>query len=115
MRCTIRDMGDEPVTYSTLIRFHREVLLPDVERIVGDTVEGAEHRLRDEMQGLFDGVAKRLDRLETEYHMLVEGLRRVEQRLDSIESRMALRSEVQALKAKVTALEEKLAKLESEI
>jgi predicted nuclease with TOPRIM domain len=108
-------MGDEPVSYSTLIRFHREVLVPDVERIVGDVVEGAERRLRDELQGAFDGVAKRLDRLEKEYHMLVAGLRRVEERLDSIEKRMALRSEVQALKAKVIALEEKLGKLESEL
>jgi hypothetical protein len=65
-------MGDEPVSYSTLIRFHREVLAPDVERIVGDAVEGAERRLRDEMHGLFDGVAKgivleeKLGKLESE-------------------------------------------------
>jgi hypothetical protein len=55
-------MGDEPVTFSTLLRFHREVLVPDVERIV----EATEKRLRDEMQTGFDALAQRLERLATE-------------------------------------------------
>jgi chromosome segregation ATPase len=104
-------MGDEPVTFSTLLRFHREVLVPDVERIVGAT----EQRLRDEMQAGFDALAQRLERLETEYQMLVAGLRRVEDRLDSIEKRMALRTELQELRTKVTSLEAKIAELESEL
>jgi chromosome segregation ATPase len=104
-------MGDEPVTFSTLLRFHREVLVPDVERIVGAT----EQRLRDEMQTGFDALAQRLERLETEYQMLVAGLRRVEDRLDSIEKRMALRTELQELRTKVTSLEAKIAELESEL
>jgi chromosome segregation ATPase len=108
-------MGDEPITYSTLIRFHREVLLPDVERIIGGAIEGVETRLRDEMQTGFDTLAQRLDRLETEYQMLVAGLRRVEERLDSIEKRMALRTEVQELRAKVASLEARIAQLESEL
>ena len=108
-------MGDEPVTYSTLIRFHREVLLPDVERTIAGAVEGVEKRLRDEMQTGFDALAQRLDRLETEYQMLVAGLRRVEERLDSIERRMALRTEVQELRAKVASLEARIAELESEL
>jgi len=60
-------MGDEPVTFSTLLRFHREILVPEVERIIGVT----EQRLRHEMQTGFDALAQRLDRLETEYQMLV--------------------------------------------
>ena len=43
-----------------LTRFHREIVLPDIERIVGN----AEGRLRDEMQTGFDALAQRLDRLE---------------------------------------------------
>jgi hypothetical protein len=46
-----------------LAKFHSEVLLPDIKRVV----EESEHRLRDEMHTLFDALAKRLDRLETEY------------------------------------------------
>ena len=57
-------MSDQPITLSTLAKFHREIVLPDIERVVG----AAERRLRDEMHGLFDAIAHRLDRLETEYH-----------------------------------------------
>jgi hypothetical protein len=53
-----------------LTRFHREVVLPDIERVVGG--------LREEMNGRFaaldvhfDAICQRFDRLETEYHMLV--------------------------------------------
>ncbi len=67
-------MPDDPITLATLTQFHREVLLPDVQRIVAES----EHRLRDEMHAGFDAVYQRLDRLETEYHMLVAGLKRVE-------------------------------------
>ena len=49
-------MVDESVTFSTLVRFHQEVLRPDMERIVGDAVGAAESRLRDEMHGLLDGI-----------------------------------------------------------
>jgi hypothetical protein len=45
-----------------LTRFHREVFVPDFERIVGET----EVRLRDEMHAGFDALCQRLDRLEAE-------------------------------------------------
>ena len=54
----------------TVVRFHREVVLPDIERVVSSVVDGSERRLRDEMHAIFD---TRLDRLETEYHMIVAG------------------------------------------
>jgi hypothetical protein len=44
-----------------LTRFHREIVVPDIERIVG----ASEQRLRDEMRSLFDAQAQRLDRLES--------------------------------------------------
>lgn len=43
-----------------LTRFHREVLLPDVKRIVGEAVG----ELRTEMNAHFDELNKRFDRLE---------------------------------------------------
>jgi len=49
-----------------LTRFHREVLLPDVKRIVGDAVGALEAR----MNAHFDAIYQRFDKLETEYHML---------------------------------------------
>ncbi len=46
-----------------LTQFHREIVIPDIERIVGNAVEGSERRLRDEMHAGFDALAQRLDRL----------------------------------------------------
>ena len=40
------------------------------------------------MHSGFDALIRRLDKLETEYHMLVVGLKRVEERLDRIEARL---------------------------
>jgi hypothetical protein len=52
-----------------LTRFHREVFLPDVKRIVGEAVDSLELR----MNVHFDAIYKRFDKLETEYQMLVAG------------------------------------------
>ena len=107
-------MADEPLTLAVLTRFHREVFVPDVERIVGSAVEG----LRDEMHSLFDGFAQQLERLDTEYHMISAGLKRVEERLDRIEQRldkMALRSELLELKARVDGLQEQVRLLEERL
>lgn len=116
----------------TLTRFHREVVVPDIERIVSGAVEGSERRLRDEMHTIFDALAVRLDRLETEYHMLVVGLKRVEERLDRVEQRLegveqrldrveqrldkvALRSELEALRGRVDGLQEQVRLLEARL
>ena len=64
------------------------MILPDIERVVGDAVEGSERRLRDEMHTLHDFVLKRLDRLEVEYEMIKAGLQRIEERLGNLEERV---------------------------
>jgi polyhydroxyalkanoate synthesis regulator phasin len=92
---------------AVLAKFHREVLLPDVERIV----QASEHRLRDEVHSLFDSLSKRIERLETEYHMIVASLKRIEERLD----KMVLRSEFLELKARVDELQERMRSLEAQI
>ena len=99
-----------------LTKFHREIVVPDIERIVGNAIEGSERRLRDEMQTGFDALAQRLERLETEYHMVLVGLKRVEERLDKVEQRLeklALRSELLELKARVDGLQEQIHTLET--
>ena len=104
-----------------LTRFHREVVLPDVRRIVGEVVGDLEGR----MNAHFDAIYQRFDRLETEHHMLVAGLERVEGRLDRVEQRLgaleqklekvALRSELQELKARVDGLQEQVRALEERL
>ena len=112
-------MPDDPITLATLTQFHREVLLPDVQRIVDGAVLGVETRLRDEMHAGFDAVYQRLDRLETEYHMLVAGLKRVEERLDRVEQRLdrvegrldRVESRLDSLEQRASAIEQKLEKM----
>ena len=104
-----------------LTKLHREVVVPDIERIVGNAFEG----LRGEMQTGFDALAQRMDRLETECHVLVVGLKRVEERLDKVEQRLdkveqrldklALRSELLELKTRVDGLQEQIHALETRI
>jgi len=115
-------VAEEPITLSTLAQFHREVILPDIERVVGNAVEGSERRLRDEMHTLFDSVAQKIDRLETECQLLLAAVRGLEEsmaslgaQLDRIDQRMALRSEVEGLKAKIAALQGKVAELEAQL
>lgn len=97
-----------------LTRFHREIVVPDIERIVA----GSEQRLRDEMHTLFDSLSHQVDDMRTEYHMLVAGLKRVEERLDRLEQRldkMALRSELLELKVRVEGLQEQVRTLEARL
>ena len=108
-----------------LTRFHREVMYPEMKRLVEATVEASERRLRDEMQTQFDALSKRMERLETEYHMLVVGLKRVEDRLDRVENRLdrieqrldkvALKSELLDLKSRVDALQEQVRIIEARL
>jgi predicted nucleic acid-binding Zn-ribbon protein len=98
-------MSEQPITLSVLRRFHEEVLLPDVRRIVADS----ELRLRDEMHALHDSLLVRLDRLETEYEAIKVGLRRVEERLDSLEAQH------RELAAEVRRLDERLSRVEKRL
>ena len=69
-------MGDDLIPILT--RFHREVL-PDIKRVVGDL----RLEMNERFAGLdvhFDAIYQRFDKLETEYHILVAGLKRVEER-----------------------------------
>ena len=101
-----------------LTKFHREIVAPDIERIVGAAIEGSERRLRDEMHTLFDALAHQIQDLRVEYHMLVAGMKRVEERLDVVEKKldkMALRSELLELKARVDGLQEQVRTLEARL
>jgi predicted nucleic acid-binding Zn-ribbon protein len=98
-------MSDQPLTLAVLAQFHRQVILPDIERIV----EASEHRLRDEMHGLHDFVLERLDRLEVEYEAIKAGLVRIEARLDGLEARVG------SMEAKVASLEVHVLDLQAQV
>ncbi len=100
-----------------LTRFHREVVLPDMQRLVGGLREELNGRFT-ALDGHFDAIYQRFDRLETEYQMIVAGLKRVEERLDRVEQRldkMALKSELLELKVRVDALQGQVHLLEERL
>ena len=59
-------MAEETVTVSTLTttlaNFHREVILPDIERVVGES-EARINKRFDDVDAHFDEIYKRFDRL----------------------------------------------------
>jgi hypothetical protein len=67
-------MSDQPLTLIVLAQFHRQVILPDIERVV----RAAVGELRLEMHGYFDAVYGRLERLDVEYEAIKVGLARLE-------------------------------------
>ena len=77
-------MADE--LWHTLLRFHREVVVPDIDRMVVSRIEPLRDDLasfKRETHANFDAVWTRFDRLESEYHALTAAVRRIEERLDS--------------------------------
>jgi hypothetical protein len=56
-------MSDQPLTLAVLAQFHREVILPDVERVVGALEARMNARFHD-VYGHFDAVYHRFDRLD---------------------------------------------------
>ena len=67
--------------FSVLTKFHREVVVPDIQRIVGAAV--APCALRDETLSHFDAIYKRSDRLESEYQALSAAVKRIEEQHES--------------------------------
>lgn len=49
--------------FSVLTRFHREVVLPDIERVVDERLDARITPLRQEMRSNFDAIHRRPDRL----------------------------------------------------
>jgi len=71
---------------------------------------------RREMNGRFDAIEKRLERLETEYQMIVSGLKKIEERLEHDSAdRARLRADVSQLRSKVSDLEARLHEIEERL
>lgn len=97
-----------------LTRFHREVVLPDIDSRIGALsreLRGEISGLRNEMLSHFDAVYKRFDRLESEYQALSAAVARLEAR--SV-TRAEFQAEVDNLKMRVKQLEQRIAELEAD-
>jgi len=109
-------MSGQPVTFAVLARFHREVILPDVERVVGALFEQRLLPRLDAIDAHFDTIYQRFDHLETEYEAIKAGLGRVEERLDRVEHRLdGLEAQHGDLIAAVRRLDERLSRVEKRL
>ena len=105
-------MSDQPITLAVLAQFHREIILPDVQRIVGEAIAGSERR----MQATLDKIFHKLDKLETEYEALKAGLGRMEEDQKRMgQTLKVLESQYQDLLAGFHRLEERLARVEKSV
>lgn len=95
-----------------LAQFHREVILPDVQRIVDEAVG----TLRNDMYSHFDAIYVRFDRLESEYYALKSWMSRLDERLTRIETEMGrVESELQSLNGRMGRVETELQAVKSNL
>jgi hypothetical protein len=71
-------MADE--LWNTLLKFHREVAVPEIVGTLREEINSAVASLRRETKANFDAVWKRFDRLESEYQALNSAVKRIDQR-----------------------------------
>ena len=103
-----------PDLWSTLMRFHREVAMPEMREMVSTAIDSGVGSLRNEMNAHFDAIYKRLERVETEITALHGAVRRLEDRLEVVEQkidRLALKSDLEALESRVADIERELAQI----
>lgn len=104
-------MSDSPDILAALGRFETN-LYARLEAKFDSKID--EFRL--EMNGRFDAIEVRLDRLEQEYQMIVAGLRRVEETLRGlVDDRTRVRAELADLKVRVAALDAKVHEIEARL
>jgi chromosome segregation ATPase len=84
------------VTFEDLVRFHQEVIAPDLDRRMDERLASMEDRFEARMRTYhldvldhFDRIYKRFDSIAVEYTAWKAGLKRVEERLDTIEQERA--------------------------
>jgi chromosome segregation ATPase len=69
-----------------------------------------------EINARFDAIEVRLERLETEYHMIVAALRRIEGQLShERDDRARLKAELSSLKTRVTELQQRIHDIEARL
>jgi len=92
------------------------VALQKLEARLSEKLSAQIHELRLEMNARFDAVEARLERLETEYHMIVAALRRIEEQLvEERDDRARLKAEVSSLKARVSELQDRIREIEARL
>lgn len=101
--------------FHTLMQFHREIAVPDMQRMIDKQSEVMNARF-DQVYSLFDGVYTRFDRLESEMVALKGGLVRLEARLSDVESRLTnVESRLANVESRLENVESRLSSVESDL
>jgi len=99
-----------------LTRYHREVMLPDVQRLVDDAIDKSVGPLRNDMLSHFDDMYRRFDRLESEYYALRSWMGRIDEKLARVESEVqSLNTRMGSVESEVQSLNTRMASVESEL
>ena len=75
-------MADE--LWNTLLKFHREVAVPEIVGTLREEINSAVASLRRETEANFDAVWKRFDRLESEHYSLAAADEALNEELDKV-------------------------------
>jgi hypothetical protein len=63
-------MAGEPLTFEMLLQFHREIVLPDIARLIDARLHARLVPFEREVHSHFDAIYGRFDRLESEFQSL---------------------------------------------
>ena len=113
----------EQALSAVLARFHRDVLLPDIEHVVSalvaprfDAIDAAFAQRLDSLEAEVESLAVSHRQLATAVYGIEERLGRIEKRLDdllALQHHYALKADVQLLRARLDAVEAQLDALRS--
>jgi len=101
----------EMVTWPVLIRFHEDVIRPEIDDVRSKLADLA---TRDETFTQVDGIYVHLGRLQNEYHALVAAVRRLETEMKQQNANMeVLRAEMFEVRKQILDLTQRVTNLEN--
>lgn len=110
-KAELQAMRGEMVTWSVLMRFHQEIVRPEIEEVRSKLVDLA---TRDEMLSHVDGLYVRFGILNSEYHALSAAVRRIEEQMaqQTVDIR-EMRSELVKINDQISQLAQRVTNLEN--
>lgn len=116
-RAVLSEKAVERIVKGALAAFYQEVLLPQFKQI-DQRFERNEEKVN-EIYNHIDGLYKRFETLEIEYHAITAALRRIEERLDRLEVNSKdtgkLKADLEALKQNAGILQDRIAAVEQRL
>jgi chromosome segregation ATPase len=111
LQAELQAIRREMVTWPVLIRFHEDVIRPEIDDVRSKLADLA---TRDETFTQVDGIYVHLGRLQNEYHALVAAVRRLETEMKQQNANMeVLRAEMFEVRKQILDLSQRVTNLEN--